>query len=141
MGLDYADRRLNFLLSRIVGDVTFTREHFEAPPGDHSAEALRELEEFWQRNTATIAMEPGSDAAVRLGRRYGGSTPDDGLLVVHYSDLALLADELAGYGPEVTVLEPAALAQAVLSRLEATEWAHRDGERRGTAQDARGSAA
>ena len=142
MGLDYADRKLNFLLSRIIGDVTFTREHFEAPPGDHSTEALRELEEFWQRNTATIAVEPGSDAAIRLGRRYGGSTPDDGLLVVHYSDLALLADELAGYGPEVTVLEPPALAQAVLSRLEATEWAHRDRESHESAQgDARGSAA
>jgi proteasome accessory factor B len=127
MGLDYADHKLTFLLSRIVGEVTYTRERFEPPPGDHSAEALRELEHLWQRNTATVAVEPGSDAAIRLARRYGG-TADGRLLVVHYSDLSLLADELAGYGPEVTVLEPDHLKQAVVSRLEATEWAHRDAD-------------
>jgi len=128
MGLDGAGRKLNFLLSRIVGDVVSTRERFDPPAGDHSTEALRELEELWQRNTATVAVEPGSDAAMRLGRRYGGTTPDGRLLVVHYSDLALLADELAGFGPEVTVIEPDQVKQAVLSRLEATEWAHRDRE-------------
>lgn len=127
MGLDYAGHRLNFLLARIVGDVVSTRERFDPPAGDHGAEALRELEELWQRNTATVAVEPGSDAAMRLGRRYGG-TPDGRLLIVHYSDLALLADELAGFGPEVTVIEPDHVKQAVLSRLEATEWAHRDRE-------------
>jgi proteasome accessory factor B len=122
------EHRLTFLLSRIVGDVTPTRETFEAPPGDHGAEALRELEQLWQRNTATVAVEPGSDAAIRLGRRYGGTTPDGRVLIVHYSDLALLADELAGFGPEATVIEPDRLKQAVLSRLEATEWAHRTEE-------------
>ncbi|HEY0249048.1 MAG TPA: hypothetical protein VGC45_12375 [Gryllotalpicola sp.] len=43
---------------------------------------------------------------------------------MHYSDLALLADELAGYGPEAVVIEPDHLKQAVVSRLEATKWAH-----------------
>jgi proteasome accessory factor B len=128
MGQDYADHKLTFLLSRIVGDVASTHERFEAPPGDHGSEALHELEQLWQRNTATVAVEPGSDAAIRLGRRYGGTTPDGRVLIVHYSDLALLADELAGYGPEATVIEPDFLKQAVVSRLEATAWAHRAGE-------------
>jgi proteasome accessory factor B len=130
MGLDavpserHGDHKLNFLLSRIVGDVTPTRERFTPPPGDHAAEALAELEQLWQRQTATVAVEPGSDAAMRLAKRYGTTPGDERVLVVHYSDLALLADELAGYGPEVLVVEPDFLKQAVLSRLESTEFAH-----------------
>ncbi|MFC4244722.1 helix-turn-helix transcriptional regulator [Gryllotalpicola reticulitermitis] len=125
MGLDFADHRLNFLLSRIVGDVTATRERFEPPAGDHAAEALSELEKLWGRQTATVSVEPGSDAAMRLGKRYGATTADERVLVVHYSDLALLADELASYGPEVLVIEPDSLKQAVISRLESTEFVHR----------------
>lgn len=133
MGLDAVplgarEHKLTFLLSRIVGDVVSTHERFDAPAGDHGAEALAELEALWERNTATVAVEPGSDAAIRLGRRYGGTTADGRLLIVHYSDLTLLADELAGFGPEATVIEPDELKLAVLSRLEATEWAHRDRE-------------
>lgn len=133
MGLDYANHKLTFMLSRIVGDVVSTREHFEAPAGDHGAEALRELEELWGRQTATVAVEPGSDAAIRLGKRYGGSTPDQRIQIVHFSDVALLADELAGYGPEAMVIEPDFLKQAVVSRLEATKWAHEDHAARGGA--------
>jgi proteasome accessory factor B len=138
MGLDAlptgsGDHRLTFMLSRIVGDIVSTHERFEAPAGDHGAAALRELEEFWQRNTGTVAVEPGSDAAIRLGKRYGGPTPDERVLIVHFSDVALLADELAGYGPEATVIEPDFLKQAVVSRLEATKWAHEDHAPRGGA--------
>ena len=43
-----------------------------------------------------------------------------GILRVHYVDLAILADELAGFGPEVLVLEPAALRDAVIERLKTT---------------------
>jgi len=135
MGLDFAEHKLNFLLSRIVGDVTFTRARFEVPDGDHAAEAIADLEKLWQRQTATVVVEAHSDAALRLGRRYGVTAATERLLLVHYSDLALLADELAGYGPEVVVLEPESLKQAVISRLESTEFVHRDSERK------RGSAA
>jgi len=121
------DRRLTFMLSRIVGEVTATRERFDPPAGDHAAEAMAELERLWQRQTATVAVEPGSDAAIRLSRRYGGTTPDERVLIVHYSDLALLADELAGFGPEATVIEPEHLKQAVTSRLDAVEFAHGGG--------------
>jgi proteasome accessory factor B len=43
---------------------------------------------------------------------------------VHYSDTALLADELAGYGPEVRVVSPPRLVDAVRQRLRVTVDAH-----------------
>ena len=42
---------------------------------------------------------------------------NDGAWVIHYLDLQLLADELAGYGPEVHVISPAVLRDAVIDRL------------------------
>ncbi|HEY0246634.1 MAG TPA: WYL domain-containing protein, partial [Gryllotalpicola sp.] len=71
------DRPLTFLLARIVGPVTSTHQRFQPPAGDHGAEALRELEELWARHTATVSVAAGSDAAIRLGKRYGGATPDE----------------------------------------------------------------
>jgi proteasome accessory factor B len=51
---------------------------------------------------------------------------------VNYSDLNIIADELASYGPEVVVLSPPHLRERVRSRLAATFAAHddsHDGER------------
>jgi proteasome accessory factor B len=39
------------------------------------------------------------------------------MLTLHYSDIDLFADELAGYGPEVLVLSPDELRIAVRDRL------------------------
>jgi proteasome accessory factor B len=41
-------------------------------------------------------------------------------LQLHYVDLNILADELAGFGPEVLVVSPPELRDAVVSRLERT---------------------
>jgi proteasome accessory factor B len=43
---------------------------------------------------------------------------------VHYSDINILADELAGYGPEVLVRSPDTLRDKVLDRLRQTIRAH-----------------
>ncbi len=45
-----------------------------------------------------------------------------------FVDLHILADELASYGPEVRVVEPASLRDAVISRLRAVVEAHTDTE-------------
>ncbi|WP_022880699.1 helix-turn-helix transcriptional regulator [Gryllotalpicola ginsengisoli] len=127
-GLDHADRPLTFLLSRIVGEVKGTKTYFEPPAGDQAARAVADLQRVWDRQTATVEVVPGSDAAARLGRRFGGDDPEATVLTVHYSDLALLADELAGYGPEALVIEPEHLKQAVVSRLEAILWQHAEAE-------------
>jgi proteasome accessory factor B len=45
-------------------------------------------------------------------------------LSVHYSDSNILADQLAGFGPEVVVLSPESLRIAVRDRLLTTARAH-----------------
>jgi proteasome accessory factor B len=112
-----------FLLSRIVGAVEETGTAFDPPAGDASAAALGSLREVAQRNVAVLEVQQDSDAASRLGSR--GEVRGDGTVALHYADLHLLADELASYGPEVRVLEPAELADAVLERLTAVAEAHR----------------
>lgn len=112
-----------FLLRRIVGKVT-TRGTAPERPGDHSARALHELDALWERNTADIEVQAGSDAALRLAHRRGTSEVAPGILRVHYVDLAILADELASFGPEVRVTSPATLRDAVVERLERTVAEH-----------------
>ncbi|WP_227000671.1 helix-turn-helix transcriptional regulator [Protaetiibacter intestinalis] len=108
-----------FLLRRIVGKVTAGKPAPERP-GDHKARALAELEALWERGTAEIEVRAGSDAARRLAHRRGSAETAPGILRVHYVDLAILADELAGFGPEVLVLTPPELRDAVVERLERT---------------------
>jgi proteasome accessory factor B len=119
--------RRTFLLSRIIGTVQVRVERFEPPPGDHAGAAIAALREFADRHLAVLRAEPGTDAAVRLRGR--GLQREDGALELHYADEALLADELAAYGPELVVEQPAALADAVRDRLLAVAAAHR-GRRR-----------
>ena len=86
-------------------------------------QALDELDALWAANVALLEAEPGSDAAVRLSKRRAAE--GEGTLVsLHYTDLDILADELAGYGPEVLVRSPLALRQAVRTRLVGVRDAH-----------------
>ncbi|MBX3195975.1 MAG: WYL domain-containing protein [Microbacteriaceae bacterium] len=121
--------RKMFLLRRIVGAVTAGRA-VPAPEGDQAALALAGLEELWESNLAEVEVLCDTDAATRLANRRGtedaGLTPDGGArrLRLHYVDGAILADELAGFGPEVLVVAPPELRAAVLERLERTERDH-----------------
>lgn len=120
-----------FLLRRIVSGVATTGKRFAPREGDEAARAaLRDLEERWSAHTATVAVEPETDAATRLLKRRGTSTTPSGRLELHYSDLDLVADELASFGPEVVVHSPPELRAAVLTRLEriAAEHAEAPGE-------------
>ena len=125
----YADEpgqslRKTFLLRRIVSKVETTGTSFELPDGDLSGVALRELEEIWNGNTAVVQVVPGSDAATRLQKRRGTVETAPATLELHFSDANILADELAGFGPEVLVLSPDSLRDAVRTRLELTEADH-----------------
>jgi len=118
-----------FLLRRIVGPVELGKP---APvrPGDHAAAALAGLDEVWERGVAEIEVARGSDAATRLSNRRGTehlgapasapSSPPSERLLLHFVDLDILADELAGFGPEVLVVSPPELRAAVVARLERT---------------------
>jgi proteasome accessory factor B len=117
-----------FLLRRIVSQVTTTGATNPAPGGDQAALALKELDQVWTSHTAEVRVEQDSDAAVRLGKRRGTAEIRPGVLELHYSDLNIVADDLAGYGPEVLVLGPPELRDAVLARLSAIAQAHRGSE-------------
>lgn len=118
-----------FLLRRIVGSV-IAGTTAEAPEGDQAALALASLEEIWERWVADVEVLCETDAATRLANRRGTeevSVTKDGAtrrLRLHYVDEAILADELAGFGPEVLVLSPPELRDAVVERLQRVERDH-----------------
>ena len=109
----------NFLLRRIVTPITTTNTKHPAFPASATADAMAELDEIWQNRAAIVEVEPGSDAATRLSKR-PSTTANGDTLTLHYSDIDLFADELAGYGPEVVVRSPEELRFAVRDRLSLT---------------------
>ncbi|BDZ50541.1 hypothetical protein GCM10025867_27820 [Frondihabitans sucicola] len=109
--------RRTFLLSRIVGAVTVTGEIVDRPADATAERSLADLEELWEKQTATVRVDPNSDAETRLLKRRGTTRTDDGSLTVHWSDRYLLADELASFGPEVEVVSPDSVRSLVRERL------------------------
>ena len=111
-----------FLLSRIVDDVAITRENFDAALREGAGErALGGLTAVAEHNRALLEVNPGTEAALRLSRR---ALPADQGIRVPFVDMHVFADELASYGPEVRVVEPAELRDQVIARLEAARTAH-----------------
>ncbi|RFA09313.1 WYL domain-containing protein [Subtercola boreus] len=124
-GIDqHAGEPRTFLLSRIVGPVNRTRTPFVSDSVGSAETALRQLDEIWAANTAVVRARQGSDAETRLVNRRGSIRNPDDSLTLHFTDLHLLADELAGFGPEVFVDSPAELRVAVRRRLELTVATH-----------------
>nr|WP_197981913.1 WYL domain-containing protein [Frigoribacterium sp. CFBP 13712] len=110
-------RRKTFLLSRIIGPVVITAIAVERPVDATAESALAALDEVWRTRTALIRVVAGSDAETRLTKRRSTVVRDDCLLEIHFSDEQIVADELASFGPEVTVLEPASVRDLVIARL------------------------
>ncbi|CAH0145054.1 hypothetical protein SRABI76_00645 [Microbacterium oxydans] len=126
--VDIEEERM-FLLSRIVDDVKMSSVTFDASLRDGAGErALQGLAVVAANNAALLEVTPGTEAALRLGRR---ATPAAQGITVPFVDLHILADEIASYGPEVRVVEPAPLRDAVIARLRAVVDAHdaQEGER------------
>lgn len=119
------DEPRTFLLSRIRGEVRATREQFEPGLAEGAGErALAGLAAHAEANLALLEITPGTEAALRVGRR-GRPDATQGVRVP-FVDLEIFAAELASYGPEVRVVEPVALRDAVIARLQAAVHAHRD---------------
>lgn len=111
-----------FLLSRIVSEVKVTGRTFDpAPREGAAARALNGLEAVAASQSALLEVTPGTEAALRLGRR---AEPAAQGIHVPYVDRHIFADELAAYGPEVRVVEPEELRRSVIERLQAIASAH-----------------
>jgi proteasome accessory factor B len=109
-----------FRLSRIVGDVSFIGPpHSFAPPADLNLRRLAEsLGPPRPHESATVRVR--TDAAAPLRRRASRSRPvDDGWveLELAYGSGQSLADELLSYGPDVVVVEPPEVRDAVVRQL------------------------
>lgn len=113
-----------FLMRRVVGVVQAStpREPFSVPE-DAAVHVLAELESIWASTTATVRVLPGTDAERRLARRRD-TVVDGDVLTLHHADANLLADELAGYGGDVVVLEPERVRALVIDRLHRLRDAH-----------------
>ena len=116
--------RKTFLLRRIVSPIKATRASAMLPADDESARAILELRALHDRGIAVVDVVPGSDAALRLRNRPATVAQPDGALQLHFTDMAVLADELVAFGHEVTVLAPPALVTALIARLTSIEVAH-----------------
>ncbi|MFD0994934.1 proteasome accessory factor B [Pseudoclavibacter chungangensis] len=122
--LDREDER-TFLLSRVLGGIRkggpIDEERATVAAREDQAERfLRRLQEFATQNSALLDVRPGGDAEQRLAKRgtLTAAAPTSwGRVELHYTDLDLLADELAAFGPEVRVVGPTELHDAVVSRL------------------------
>ena len=113
-----------FLLRRITSRVRTAKvTRRVAPPADPAQVALENLKQLWESQRAVVSVVAGSDADMRLRRRPGTETRGTRLLI-HYSDEALLADELTGYAGDVEVRTPDSLAAAVRDRLMRIAAAH-----------------
>lgn len=116
-GIDVdADSERTFLLRRVSSAVTVTRKTFDPELKVGAGERAKAgLEAVLARNTALLEVTPGTEAALRLGRKSRQATQG---VFVSYLDANIFADELASYGPEVRVVEPAQLKDLVVERLQ-----------------------
>lgn len=124
-GIDVdADAERTFLLSRIVSDARVTAQTFDSTLRDGAAErAVEGLNAVAAAQSALLEVTPGTEAALRLGRR---ATPATQGIRVPYVDKHIFADELATYGPEVRVVAPDDLRDEVVTRLRAIIHAHEE---------------
>lgn len=120
-----AERR--FLLERISGPVRRTapidERRAETRQGrDIARETLDSLRSFAAANPVVIDVVPLSEAELRLQPRAterSESAPGTHVrLRLDTADIELLASELASYGPEVRIVSPPSLREAVRTRLE-----------------------
>jgi proteasome accessory factor B len=112
-----------FRLSRIRGTVKMA-----GPPGSVKVPEgadVRELVKDWDRpltrdHTATLRVRANASFALH---RWGRATPDPAnpgwdRVVIDYSDPEWYAGYLAGFGPDVIVLDPPELREAVIRQLK-----------------------
>lgn len=110
-----------FRLSRVAGPVEAIGEagEVQAPEGVDFRAEVAALSDEQPRSKARLRVRAGTGFALR--RRAVSESPGDEWdeLRVPFGDAEVLADEVAGYGPDVVALEPEELRAAVIRRLRA----------------------
>jgi proteasome accessory factor B len=112
-----------FLLRRIVSAVEIVEQAAVQAPPDTVAQMTDELDRLYEEQVAHIRVAPNSQAATILAHR-PGTTIDNDVYTVHYTDVNVLADALCEHGPEVTAQNPPELVDAVVSQLRQLEADH-----------------
>lgn len=105
-----------FLTERIVSTPKVVAGSAVVPDLDYGAVLLAELDARALVNFATLELTPGTDASTRLIARYGALDTSN-RVIVHFTDIQVLADELCEFGANVTVLDNEELAQALKQRF------------------------
>jgi proteasome accessory factor B len=113
-----------FRLSRITGAVVPDGKPgaYDVPEGHDARAMLRSLGPERPRRMALIRARDGSGQALRRRASEQSDAPDAQgwtRLVMPYSDVEVLAEELTSYGPDVVAEEPVELRDAIIRRLEA----------------------
>lgn len=117
-----------FLLSRIVGAVTVENARFGTGLRSRADAVIEELLALERAQRAVLRVVPGSPAEARLSARSEAREErgdgDERLIEIGTLDYHELAAELAGYGEQVSVLEPSALRERVVALLELVREQH-----------------
>ncbi len=112
-----------FRLSRVAGKVTLLGRPGDVvvPEGVDFRAAAAQLAEDVPRGQATLRVRATGGVALRRRAVCERPAGEEGWdeLVVPFGDAEQLAEEVAGYGPDVVALEPPELIEAVVRRLRA----------------------
>ncbi|MDE9367416.1 WYL domain-containing protein [Luteipulveratus sp. YIM 133132] len=115
-----------FRLSRIEGAVTVERraDPYDVPAGHDPVEMIAGTEDDRAVQVARLRVLQGAGNTLRRRARDIGGEGGWSVLEVEFRDDDALANEIAGFGPAVVVLEPASLVDGVVRRLTAVRALH-----------------
>ncbi|MEU7998549.1 WYL domain-containing protein [Micromonospora sp. NPDC049060] len=118
-----------FRLSRVVGTVRATGAPggYEPPAGvDLISHVARWSGPAERTGRATVLVAAGRAAGLRRWSVDVTACPEGDRLVLPYADADVLAGQLVGYGPDVRVLDPPEVRDAVIQRLKEIAARHDD---------------
>jgi proteasome accessory factor B len=114
-----------FRLSRIVGAVKFCGPSgsVTVPDGADVRELVRDWDSPVREHTAVLRVRSGAGVGLRQHAssvRADGEAAADGwdLVTTRFADVGSFADYAAWFGPDVVVLDPPDLREAVIARLK-----------------------
>jgi proteasome accessory factor B len=116
-----------FRLSRFVGGVRLTgRPGAYQPPRDLDliSYVARFSGPIERTGRTTVLVRKGRAAGLRRWAQETTPGPEVDRVVLRYADVDFIATQLVGYGPDVRVVEPPEVREAVIQRLKETAARH-----------------